>query len=216
MSSPDSFIDEVAEEVRRDRLYKLARRYGWIAVAAIVVGVGGVGYWDWQKGRTESTAQEFGDGMLAALDAEDAQVRALAVEGVSATGDQRAIRDLTAAGDAALGDSQKATEMLQALIADDSISPVYRDIARLKAVQLPDNRLTTDQRLEVLAPLLEPGHAFRLTALELRALIRVERGETDLALADLAELRSAADSTAGQRQRALQLMVALGGDPEAS
>nr|WP_236638478.1 tetratricopeptide repeat protein [Mangrovicoccus ximenensis] len=216
MSSPDSFIDEVAEEVRRDRFYRLARRYGWIAVVAIVGGVGAVGYWDWQKSQTEAVAQDFGDAMLAALESDDPQVRALAVEQVSAEGDQVAIRDLTAAGDMALDDSQRATEMLQALIADDAVSQVFRDIARLKIVMLPDNRLTTDQRLEVLAPLLEPGHAFRLSALELRALIYVEQNETDLALADLAELREAAGASSGQRQRALQLTVALGGDPEAS
>ena len=36
MSDTDSFIDEVNEEVRRDRLYHLLRRYGWIAALAIV------------------------------------------------------------------------------------------------------------------------------------------------------------------------------------
>ncbi|WP_172328127.1 tetratricopeptide repeat protein [Mangrovicoccus sp. HB161399] len=216
MSSPDSFIDEVAEEVRRDRFYLVARRYGWIAVVAVVAGVGGVGYWDWQKSQTEAVAEAFGDSMLGALASEDPQVRALAVEQVQASGDQVAIRNLTAAGDMALSDSQKATDMLQALIADETVSLLYRDIARLKVTMLPDNRLTTDQRLEVLAPLLEPGHAFRLSALELRALIYVEQNKTDLALADLAELRADAESSAGQRQRALQLTVALGGDPEAS
>ena len=40
----DSFIDEVTDEVRRDRLYLLMRRYGWIGVLVIVVIVGGAAW----------------------------------------------------------------------------------------------------------------------------------------------------------------------------
>ena len=36
MSETDSFIDEVNEEVRRDRLYGALRRYGWIAILAVL------------------------------------------------------------------------------------------------------------------------------------------------------------------------------------
>mgnify|MGYP002067949300 CR=1 FL=1 len=37
MSNQDSFIDEVTEEVRRDKLYALYKKYGWIAALAVVV-----------------------------------------------------------------------------------------------------------------------------------------------------------------------------------
>ncbi len=36
MSNNDSFIDEVNEEVRRDKLYALFRKYGWIGVVAVL------------------------------------------------------------------------------------------------------------------------------------------------------------------------------------
>ena len=36
MSDTDSFIDEVTEEVRRDRMYLLLRRWGWVGVVAVV------------------------------------------------------------------------------------------------------------------------------------------------------------------------------------
>ena len=35
----DTFIDEVTEELRRDRLYGAMRRYGWIVVLVIVAVV---------------------------------------------------------------------------------------------------------------------------------------------------------------------------------
>ena len=46
MSNPDSFIDEVTEEVRRDRLFRLFRKYGWIGVVIILGLVGGTAWTD--------------------------------------------------------------------------------------------------------------------------------------------------------------------------
>ena len=44
MSNPDSFIREVTEEVRRDRLYGYVRRYGWIAALLVLLVVGGAAW----------------------------------------------------------------------------------------------------------------------------------------------------------------------------
>ncbi|WP_159075214.1 hypothetical protein [Celeribacter baekdonensis] len=41
MSQTDSFIDEVTEEVRRDKFYAFLRRFGWIGILAVCVLVGG-------------------------------------------------------------------------------------------------------------------------------------------------------------------------------
>ena len=41
MSDTDSFIDEVSEEVRRDRLFVLMRKWGWIPILLVVLLVGG-------------------------------------------------------------------------------------------------------------------------------------------------------------------------------
>ena len=60
MSDSDSFIDEVTEEVRRDRFYRNVRRYGWIAVLAVVLLVGGAGWYEWQKAQERQQAQAFG------------------------------------------------------------------------------------------------------------------------------------------------------------
>ena len=44
MSDTDSFIDEVSEEIRREKLFTTFRKYGWIGVALVVIVVGGTGY----------------------------------------------------------------------------------------------------------------------------------------------------------------------------
>ena len=41
----DRFIDEVTEDLRRDRLFLMLRRYGWIAVALILAHYIVAGRW---------------------------------------------------------------------------------------------------------------------------------------------------------------------------
>jgi hypothetical protein len=52
MSSPDSFVDEVTDAVRSDRLYAAFRKYGWIGVVVVLLVVGGAGYNEWQKAQS--------------------------------------------------------------------------------------------------------------------------------------------------------------------
>ena len=78
MSDTDSFIDEVNEEVRRDRFYFMLKRYGWIAVLAVILLVGGAAWNEYQKAQARAEAETLGDAMFAALSAEDTAARASA------------------------------------------------------------------------------------------------------------------------------------------
>ena len=79
MSDTDSFIDEVTEEVRRDQLFALFRKYGWIGVLAIVLIVGAASWKEWQKAQAEASAQAFGDAIVAAMGSNDSATRAKAL-----------------------------------------------------------------------------------------------------------------------------------------
>jgi hypothetical protein len=68
VSNPDSFINEVTEEVRRDRLFAMFRKYGWIGGLLVVAIVGGAAYSEWTKAQALARAEGFGDAMLDALD----------------------------------------------------------------------------------------------------------------------------------------------------
>ena len=76
MSDTDSFIDEVTEEVRRDRMYFLLRRYGWIAAVVVVGVVGGAAFNEIRKSQATASAQELGDNIIAALAVNEAADRA--------------------------------------------------------------------------------------------------------------------------------------------
>ena len=80
MSDTDSFIEEVSEEMRRDRLYGYMRRYGWIAVLAILSLVGGAAWNEYSKSQARAKAQSAGNAILAALEADDPQERVKSLE----------------------------------------------------------------------------------------------------------------------------------------
>ena len=71
MDETDSFIEEVTEEVRRDKLFALMKKYGWIGIAAILAIVGSSAWIEWQKAQAVARAEAFGDAIVAAQGAAD-------------------------------------------------------------------------------------------------------------------------------------------------
>ena len=129
----DSFIDEVTEEVRRDRLYLLMRRYGWIGLAVILVIVGGAAWREYASARDRAEAESWGDAVLAAQRSDD-PVAALAALDPVGNADRGALGDLLTAG-AALDaqDAATAGTHLESA-ATEAQDRALRDLARLKAV----------------------------------------------------------------------------------
>jgi len=213
VSNSDTFIDEVTEEVRRDRLFALMRRYGWIAVAAVVLLVAAAAWNEWQKAQSAAQAEAFGDTLIAALDKPDATARAAALDGVGDTPEKRAIVAMFAADQA---EGAAAAQALEALSQNVDLPQVYRDLALLKFLMRDDAGLTADVRLSRLEPLTIPGAPYRLLALEQSALAQVALGETDTALTVLNGILSEDRVSEGLRRRVSQLIVALGGSLDAA
>jgi hypothetical protein len=217
VANEDSFINEVTEEVRRDRLFALMRRYGWIAILAVVLIVAGAAWNEWRQAQAEAAAQRLGDAMMAALEVEDPAARRAALEAIDTSGrpDLAALVSLLLAGsDVQAGDVDGAVAALDALAASPETSPLFRDLAALKAVLIGGRTLTADDRITRLQGLALPGAPYRLLAIEQIALAEIDRGNTDAALERLNEI--AADSAASptMRTRAEQLIVVLGGAPD--
>ena len=99
-------------------------------------------------------------------------------------------------------------------MADQSLPASYRDLALLKRVILAGPDMPAPDRSAALNDLATPGKAFRPLALEQLALIKVEQGETEAAVALLRDVLDEPLVTQGLRTRVTQLMVALGADPE--
>lgn len=216
MSNSETFIDEVTEEVRKDKLFGLMRKYGWIAVLLVLVVVGGTAFSEYRKAQTTAAAQAAGDEILAALEIDDDAERAAALQAIDATGGAGAITGLLAAADLVeTGDSAGAAATLEAVALDDTAPQVYRDLAALKSVMAQGDLLPVEDRRAILAGLAAPGSTFRLIAQEQLALINVEAGELDTALEQFIAISQDAEVTRGLRERAFSMIVALDGDIEA-
>lgn len=222
MSETDSFIDEVTEEVRRDRLYATFRKYGWIGVALVVLIVGGAAWNEWQKAQARAGAQAFGDSVVAALASDDPAARVAALDGVgsNAAGDaagQKAVLGFLAADEALRGgDRAGALTRLEALAEDATLGATYRQLAQLKAVILAGPSMEPAARDAALASLAEAGAPFRALAMEQQALALMADGKDEEALALARRILEEPDATAGLRRRVTQLIVILGGDPDAA
>lgn len=213
VSNTDSFIEEVTEEVRRDRLFKLFKRYGWIAVAAVILLVGATALNEWNKAQERQAAQALGDQMLSALENENRADRAAALAAIDAPeGGARAVIGLLSASEAGADAPQEAATQLLALADDPTVPQVYRQIAVLKATALPGNGLSPEDRRSRLEGLLPGGGLVRLLAEEQLAYLDIETGNTDAALDRLRQISESAEATIGLRQRAAQMIVALGGE----
>lgn len=207
-------FQEVDEDLRRDRMEALWKRYGrylvGAAAAIVLVTAGWVGWRDWQAGRRAAEGGRF----MAALEqmkqgrnAEAAEAFAALAEqggGIAALARLRQASALIAAKDVA-----GAIKVLDMVAADTSADEALRNFARLQAaMQLLDSAplAEIEQRLAAVAQFA----AARPLARELEALAKLKAGDAASAKSLLTGLADDAEAPAGVRARAAELLAALG------
>ena len=211
VSNNESFIDEVNDEVRRDRLYGALRRYGWLGVVAVLLIVGGTAWTQFSSAQARGAAEARGDALLAAMDNEAPEARAEALATVPSDGPAAVVTlFLEAAAQLEAEDRAGAIATLDALAANPDVQPLYQELARLKALMIDTGDPAA--RAEALSNLAQPGAPFRLLALEQQALAQIAAGDPAAALETLGALLEDAAVTGGLRDRASALIVSLGGD----
>jgi len=216
MSDVDSFIEEVTEEVRRDRLFLLLRRWGWIGVLAVVLIVGGAAFNEIRKARATSQAEELGDAILSALAQNDSAARSANLAEIAAEtpGGSAVLNMLLSASQVEADSRQDAVDSLNAIATQGDLPEIYRAIATFKALLLQSESMPAVDRRQQFEALAAPGAPLRLLAEEQLALIDVSEGNVDAAIERLQALRQDAEIGVDLQQRAAQLIVALGGEPE--
>jgi hypothetical protein len=211
LSNNESFIDEVTEEVRRDKLFKAFRKYGWIGIVLVLGVVGGTVWNEWQKSRTAARAEAFGDAASSALELPDPASRRAALVAVPADGAQAAILQLMLASDPE--DDKAATlAALDGVIADTAQPALYRDLATLRRVVVAGDAMPLADRRTALDGIAVAGRPFRVLAQEQLAYLLIEEGKADAAIAALQALAQDQEASPALRGRVGQVIVALGGE----
>ena len=216
MSDTDSFLQEVSEELRRDRLYRNMRKYGWIAILVVIVIVGAATYREYLKSQAETKAELFGTSIIDALNEKNAADRISKLQKINAPGENaKAVVAMLLSAES-IGNETESPEMssLSDAIKGLSVDPHYRDLLNFKILLKSSEIMNLDERMKAFEALSKPGNPFRLLAEEQMALIELELGNTDSAIEKISQILLDAELTVGLRSRATQMMIALGKDPE--
>lgn len=219
MSDTDSFINEVSEEVRQDQLFGYLRKYGWIAGVLVLVLVGGTALNEARRASNEASAEKFGDDVITAMLNNDSSARVASLASIDAPSTQsEVILAFLKSGEEAQESAsyEAATAELEKIKANPEAAQVYQDLAAFKAALLLGEDVASADRKSAFEAIIVPGGAFRLLAEEQVALIEVEMGEKDAAIARLTAIYEDAEVTTSLRQRVGQWQLALGVKTEAS
>ena len=213
MHESDSFISEVSEAVRRDRLSATLSRYGWAIIAAVVLIVGGAAVNAWLKAHNAAVAEAEGEKLRAALAETDPTTRQGLLGDIAASASPAAVlAKLAEAGDKAQGgDTAGAAALLEDVAGDGTVTELYRSLASLQRVMLLGSAMDKTERAATLGLLAADGAPFRPLALEQRALMHLDDGDKPGAIADLQALLAEPAASEALRGRARQLIVAAGG-----
>ena len=213
MSNNESFMQEVSEEVRKDRFYRILKKWGWVGIALIVALVGGASFNEWNKESKINSARNLGDRVLAAIESKDViDLKEIEIKNVT---QDIFIKNLMSAilfSDDKLDASKKALEEIGGI---PGITKTYKDLNAFKLglLLLKSGNLTGEERFGVFEALVEPGSPFRSLAKEQQALILIEQGKIELAIKTLVEITDDSETTDTLRRRVTQLRISLGSDP---
>lgn len=220
MSDGDSFIHEVTEEVRRDRMFRLWKRYAPFVVGGIVAIVGATAVVAWLGGQAEDRARVAGGRLIEASQAEGSGARAAALVTLleTAEGGAALLARMQAAGALVeTGETARAADLF-AQVADEAAAsePVLAALAAYRAALLRAPDAPHDETVAALGALTAPSNPMRLLALEARGAVHLRAGDVSLARADFDAVLDDPEATEAMQQRVREMRATIAPPPEPS
>lgn len=216
----DAFIREVDEEVRRDRLLNLWRRYGrllLIGLGLVLIALAGFLYWREERARAAGQLGEQFMQALTQLEGGNATAAASTLDKLVAA-DQPGYQALARLAQAAVatrnGQTEQALKLYRAIAADQELAQPFRDLATLKALRLDYDTQSPAKLIEQLRPLAQAGNPWFGTAGEMLAIAYIRDGKPELAAPLLATIARDPNVPPSLRLRAGQMAGMLGAAPD--
>jgi hypothetical protein len=210
-------FQEVDEEVRRERLEQLWKRYGNYVIAAAFVVLAAIGGWRgyvyWEQRKAAEAGAAFEVASVLADEGKHAEAQAafakLATEG---TKGYRVLARFREAGQLALSDPKAAVGAYDALAADASLGQPLQDLATVRAASLLVDSAPYEELRARLEPLSAVDRPFRHSARELLALSAWRAGDSAAARRWIDTVVSDPETPPSIRSRVDVLMALTGSD----
>jgi hypothetical protein len=214
----ETFLREVDENLRRDRLRDLFRDNLSLIIAAVVLflAVAGGLIW-WQQHKVDLAAQHgeqlssiYRDIASGNVTTAPKQLDELSKSSSKAI---RASAEFTSAAvDVQKDDNKSALEKYRALASDDSLPQAYRDAALVRQTAMEFDQLKPEEVIARLQPLASPGKAWFGSAGEMTGLALIKQGKNAEAGRLFASIAKDKDVPQTLRDRAVQIAGSLGVD----
>ena len=220
--SNETFLREVDENLRRDQMRDLGKKYGGWIIGAALLFLAAVGGWLYWQQHQVTKAQEDSEA-LAAVYADLAANRVgtapqrLESIGQDATPGIEATTDFTRASLALQrNDRRTAIQIYRDLQANDRLPEPYREIALVRQTALEFDSLKPEEVVTRLAPLAKSGNPWFGSAGEMTAMAYLKQGKRAEAGKLFAAVAADQQVPPSIRARAVQIAGTLGIDASAS
>jgi hypothetical protein len=217
----DPLIREVEEDLRRDRMAALWRRWGPTAIGVAVVVVlavaGYEGWKSWRREASEAAGLRFQQATALGVTAPEQTAEAFAALAEDAPDGYAMLARLRQArAQADAGDPAAATDAYRRL-AEDASDPLFRDLATLSrvivalgAAEGEGVEVDPQALAHALEPLISGTNPWRYSARELQALLALRTGDSAKAREILTALGEDAAAPPELRTRAGYLLRQIG------
>lgn len=214
----DVFVREVDDALRQDQFESFARRYGKPLLAAVVLGLAGLGGVLWWQDQQRAAADERSETFSIALDDLEAGNVQGAYDKIKPLMDDKGTASATSAAllraglASQLGKREEALGIYKSVAADTGAPQPMRDLASVREVALRFDEMKPQEVIDRLKPLAVPGNAWFGVAGELVGMAYLEQGKEELAGPLFANIARDEKAPASLRGRARQLAGLMGVD----
>ena len=216
MANPESFLEEVAEEVRRDRLFKFFKKNGWIIAFVVVATLCVSIAYEWRKNSEISRAKSNGDLLTLALEESQKGNLEKLLDLLSDNSPYlRPSSDLMAVTKLYYAellynidnDSNESMSVLKEIFSNESISTTLRQLAKIKYLLLfsGDNKVKQD----LIDELSSPDNHYRFLAQEHKVQTYLASGMSNEANRQIDMLLNDLEVSEQQKRRLMDLKLAI-------